>query len=73
MSFDQIERWIILTTPLCMGYMQHQEPLDMFRNVLLNGHVHTLYRDDTILTHDFLLKFLELCKGFNIFFYSKLT
>jgi hypothetical protein len=45
-----------------MGYMNHQECLDMLRNVLLNGHVHTLYRDDTILTHDFLLKFLEYTK-----------
>lgn len=47
-----------------MGYMHHQECLDMFRNALLNGHVHTLYRDDTILTHDFLLKFLELSKKY---------
>jgi len=62
LSFDQIERWIVLTSPLCMGYMHHQECLDMFRNVLLNSHVHTLYRDDTILTHDFLLKFLEISK-----------
>lgn len=51
-------------TPLCMGYMQHQECLDMFRNTLLNGHVHALYRDDTILTHDFLLKFLETTKKY---------
>lgn len=35
----------------------------MLRNVLLNGHVHTLYRDDTILTHDFLLKFLDYTKN----------
>jgi NCK-associated protein 1 len=62
LSLDQIERWIVLTSPLCMGYMHHQECLDMFRNVLLNSHVHTLYRDDTILTHDFLLKFLEISK-----------
>ena len=63
LSFDQIERWIILASPLCMGYMHHQDCLDMFRHALLNGHVHTLYRDDTILTHDFLLKFLELTKS----------
>jgi len=50
-----------------MGYMQHQECLDMFRNVLLNGHVHTLYRDDTIITHDFLLKHFETIKGFLFF------
>jgi hypothetical protein len=43
--------------------MQHQECLDMFRNVLLNSHVHVLYRDDTILTHEFLLKFFELSKS----------
>ncbi|CAF1006447.1 unnamed protein product [Brachionus calyciflorus] len=63
LSFEIIERWIILCTPLCIGYMQHQNCLEMFRNVLLNSHVHTLYRDDTILTHDFLLKFLELVKN----------
>ena len=51
-----------VASPLCMGYMHHQECLEMFKNVLLNGHVHTLYRDDTILTHDFLLKFLDLSK-----------
>ena len=45
-----------------MCYMNNQECLEMLRNVLLNGHVHTLYRDDTILTHDFLLKFLSLSK-----------
>ncbi len=55
----------LVTSPLCIGYMHHQECLDMCKNVLLNGHVHTLYRDDTILTHDFLLKFLEMIKQYN--------
>ena len=68
LSFEQIERWIVLASPLCMGYMHHQDCLDMFKSVLLNSHVHTLYRDDTILTHDFLLKFLEISKKFAFFY-----
>ena len=45
-----------------MNNMNNQDCLEMFRNVLLNSHVHCLYRDDFIQTHAFLIQCLESSK-----------
>ncbi len=51
-----------VASPLCLGFMSHPECIDMFKSVLLNSHIHSLYRDDCVQTHSFLTQCLEATK-----------
>ena len=65
LSQEVIERWIIYTMIVCpQQLVNNSKCLQLFEKALSNSFVHVLYRDELLLTHQYLHQNLEVYKSY---------
>jgi NCK-associated protein 1 len=65
LSQETIERWIIYTMIACpQQLIMNSKCLQLFEKALSNSFVHVLYRDELLLTHQYLHQNLDIYKSY---------